>query len=289
MATRNVKRTTTTVRKATTKPKRRQNSVSKRKTSNSRGHSNILNFVVPLVFIIGILVGLGFLLFKGYQTVTASSFFDVKKVEVRGTVRVPKDEVEKIVRQRTERDGVWNAELEQIKTDVEKLTFVKSVVVSRILPDGVLVKIEERNARAVVKLKAGEFWVDDDASISAAVGKNEKTNHILNGWEESDDKKAIKNNQERVKIFLKAQEEWKNLDVLKRVKSINISDLQDVQVTVEDSNQIVSVKLGNEELGKRLQKALSVIEGKGQTIEELISRGGYVNATPRTANLVSQQ
>ena len=91
------------------------------------------SFLVPLVFIVGILFCLGFLMFMGYRTVTASAFFDVKKIDIRGVNRVSKEEIEKIVSQRSEKSGVWNANLTAIKDDVEKLMQVKSAVVARVL------------------------------------------------------------------------------------------------------------------------------------------------------------
>lgn len=282
MATRkrNVKRTTTV--RTTAKPKRRQRrAISSRKGKNT---SSLFNFAVPLVFILGILFCLGFLLFKGYQTVTASSFFDMKKVEVRGTSRVSKEDIQRIVQNQTEQNGVWNAELEQIKADVEKLNYVKTAVISRILPDGILVRVEERIPRAIVRLSSEDFWVDDDAVTVGIVGKNEnRPPFVLRGWDEARTEKAQKDNQERVKLLLKLQEEWQNLGIVKRVTSLNLSDLQDVSVTVEDSKETISVSLGKEDYGRRLQRALTVIEGKGQSIESLISNGGNVVAKYRNS------
>lgn len=276
---RNVKKTTTV--RTTAKPKRRRTAISSRK---KQPNNKLFNFLVPFVFILAILGCLGFLLFKGYQTVTASSFFDVKKIEIRGTSRVSKDEIEKIVRAQTERNGVWNAELEEIKANVEKLNFVKTAVVSRVLPDGVSVRVDERVPRVIVRLNSGDFWVDDDAVIIATVGKNEnRPPFVLRGWDETKAEKAQKDNQERVKIFLKMQDEWQNLGIANRVTSLNLNDLQDVQVTVEDTGETVSVFLGKEDYGKRLQRALSVIEGKGTSIESLISHGGNVVAKYRNS------
>ncbi|HEX8637997.1 MAG TPA: hypothetical protein VF692_08045, partial [Pyrinomonadaceae bacterium] len=66
-----------------------------RKTAKNNG--NFANVFVPLFFILCILFCLGFLGFMGYRTVTASEFFDVKKVEVRGAARSSKEDIEKIV------------------------------------------------------------------------------------------------------------------------------------------------------------------------------------------------
>ena len=50
----------------------------------AKGTGNFVNFFVPLFFIVCILFCLGFLAFMGYRTVTASAFFDVKQIEVKG-------------------------------------------------------------------------------------------------------------------------------------------------------------------------------------------------------------
>lgn len=276
---RNVKRTT--IVRSAARPKRRRTAVSSRRIRKTR---SVFDFLVPFVFILAILGCLGFLLFKGYQTVTASSFFDVRKVEVRGNIRVSREEVEKIVRIQTERDGVWNAELEQIKGEVEKLDFVRSAVVLRMLPDGILVRLEERIPKAVVRLNNTDVWVDEDAVVVGAVGK--ETPHPsfqLRGWDEAKTEKAQKDNQERVRLFLKIQDEWQSLGIEKKIVALNLSDLQDVQAIVQDSGETVSVFLGREDYARRLQSALAVIEGQGQKISYVKSYGrpvqvGYRNS-----------
>lgn len=286
MATR--KRTTakrTTILKNSAKPttnRRKRTAISSRKKGSS---NNIANFLVPFVFIVVILFGLGFLLFKGYQTVTASSFFDVKKIEIRGTSRVSKDEIEKIIRSEAEKNGVWNSRLEEIKAEIEKMSFVKSAVVSRLLPDGIVVRVNERTPRTIVRLGSGDFWTDDEAILIGKVEKNDsRPSFVLRGWDETKSEKAQKDNQERIKLFLKIQDEWQTLGIDKRVIALNLSDLQDVQAIVQDSaSESVSVFLGKEDFGKRLQKAITVLEGKAEPLESLYSRGGNVVAKPKNS------
>src|SRR5215211_3744060 len=146
---------TTTTRKTTTPAKAR------RKTATTRtrtGAGNFVNFFVPLFFIISILFSLGFLGFMGYRTVTASSFFDVKAIEVRGVKRVPREEIEKIVRSEAEAHGVWNTDLNEIRQNIEKITFVKTATVSRVLPNGLRINVVEREPKAVVRIDGGDFW-----------------------------------------------------------------------------------------------------------------------------------
>lgn len=280
MATR--KRTTkktTALRSNSKTVKRRRSPITSRRNQKP---NRLFNFLVPLVFIVAILGCLGFLLFKGYQTVTASSFFDMKKVEIRGISRVSREDIERIVRLQTEQEGVWNARLEEIKADVEKLSFVRTAVVSRILPDGILVRIEERVPKAIVRLHSGDYWSDDDAVLISSVGKNEnRPPFVLRGWDEEKTEKAQKDNQEKIRVYNKIAEEFKSLGIDKKITVLNLSDLRDITANVEDSGESVAVNLGKEEFGKRLQSALKVIEGKGQSIGYVKSYGGPVAVGPR--------
>jgi len=263
-------------------PSRKTNAAGKRPRKRAVANRKInpgkfANFFVPLFFIFGIIACLGVLGLMGYRTVTASNFFDVKTIDVRGLNRASKDDIEKIVSRQTEKSGVWNADLNVIKIDVERLTFVKSAVVSRVLPDGLRVSVRERVPQVIVRIKAGDFWADEESVILSAVGKDEaRPPFVLRGWDESKTEKAAKDNQERVKIYLKMLNEWQDFELARRVSSVNLADLQDPQAVVQDSGETVTVSLGKENFAKRLQKALEVVANKGTQIEAIISNGQNV-------------
>lgn len=266
MATRKRKITTTTSKAAAKTPKRRRAATATRKKSAGSFGS----FFVPLFLIIGILFSLGFLLFMGYRTATASSFFDVKAIEINGINRAPKDEIERIVRSQTEKSGVWNADLGEIKNGIEKLTLVKSAVVSRVLPDGMRINVIERVPQAVVRLSSGEFWADEDAVILGASIKSDlRPPFVLRGWDESKGEKAQKENQERVRVYLKMINEWKEFELYKRVSAVDLSDLQSPQAIVPDSGETVTVVLAKENFGKRLKRGLEIIAKKGKEIKSV--------------------
>jgi cell division septal protein FtsQ len=273
MAKQTRKRTTTT----TTNAKRRTAAPAGRRGAaarKSKSPSRLTMTVVPLFLILCILTCLGFLTFMGYRTVTASSFFDMKKVEVRGANRASREDIEKIVRVEMAKSSVWNANVDEIRTEIEKLAFVKSVAVSRVLPDGVRVNVTERTPRAIVRLNSGDFWVDDDALVLGKAEKNDLQNaFILRGWDEAKTDKTLKDNQERVRLFRKITEDLQKTGVAERVTAINLTYLQDAQVTVEDSGETVSVFLGKEDFGKRLRTALENLAGRGKEIGILISHG----------------
>ncbi len=206
----------------------------------------------------------------GYRTVTASAFFDVKTVDIRGVSRASKDDIEKLVSRQTDKSGVWNADLNEIKSDVEKLTFVKSAVVSRVLPDGLRVSVKERIPRVVVRLSAGVFWTDEESIILAAVNKNEaRPPFVLHGWDESKADKSAKENQERVKIYLKMLNEWQDYELASRVGVVNLANLRELQAIVQDSGESVTIILGTDNFGSRLKSGLEKIAGRGKEIKSI--------------------
>lgn len=245
--------------------KKQQNSSARKKKSG-----NLANFLIPLVFIIGIIFCLGFLMFMGYRTVTASSFFEVKKIEIRGLGRTPREEVEKIVGAQSAKFGVWNADLKQIKDDVEKLRFIKTAVVSRVLPDGLRVSVNERVPRAVVRVGSNDYWADEDAVLLMRAEKSDaNTPFVLRGWDETKSEKATRDNQERVKIYLRMLNDWQEFELAKRVSAVNLADLQSPQAIVPDSGETVTIHLPKDNFGKRLQKGLEIIVGRGREIESV--------------------
>lgn len=243
----------------------------RRTTSNRKKSPGAMtNFFVPLFFIVGILFCLGFLSFMGYRTATASAFFDVRTIDVRGVSRASKDDIERIARSYSERAGVWNADLKSIKADVEKITLVKAAVVSRVLPDGLRINVTERTPKAIVRLGGGDFWADDEAVLFGEVGKDEtRLPFVLRGWDESKTEKAAKDNRERVKIYLKMMIEWQDYELAKRVSAVDLADLREPQAIVQDSGETVTIILANENYKNRLKSGLEKIAGRGREVKSI--------------------
>src|SRR5215471_19343545 len=103
------------------------------------------------------------LIFTGYRAAASASFFNVRTVEIGGTSRASADQVHATVRRALATTGVWRADLSALSTQLEHLPWIRTAIVSRLLPDGVRVRVTERVPRAVIRNAAGRFyWVDDD-------------------------------------------------------------------------------------------------------------------------------
>ena len=93
-----------------------------------------------------------------------------------------------LVRRDVSQTGVWKADLDQLSDHIEQLPWVRSAVVTRVLPDGIRVRITEREPRAVVRNAAGRFiWVDEDAVYLGEMSPTDQMpGFFLRGWNEED-------------------------------------------------------------------------------------------------------
>jgi cell division septal protein FtsQ len=133
------------------------------------------------------------------------------------------------------------------------------------LPDGIRVRITERQPRAVVRTSSGRFmWVDDDAVYLGEMAPTDQMPpFFLRGWSEEEAKQA--ENRGRVAKFLELQNEWDAQGISARVSEVNLMDLRDVRVQLGGDDSQIEVRLGSQELGARLKKALTVLDAQRQT------------------------
>lgn len=213
---------------------------------------------VPAFFKLLLAIVIGVLAFAGYRAAASASFFQVRNIEVQGTSRVSPDDVRAIVKKDAEKTGVWQADLKGMNAHLEKLPWVSSAVVSRVLPDAIRVRITERIPRAVVRTASGRFrWIDDDAVL---LGEMMPTDQIpaffLRGLNEEDPAGAVKENRERVAKFMELQHDWDTAGLSERVSEVNLIDLLDIRAQLAGEYSQIEVRLGSEDHVKRLKAAL---------------------------------
>lgn len=247
--------------------------VRSRKTSSGDGLSS--RVMIPLgicgVMLLGIALVVGF----GYKTATASEFFKIKNVDVRGYDRTSADDIRKVVMASAGQTGVWNADLGDIRTKIEKFPFVKSAAVSMQLPAGIRVNVVERIPTAIVHLTSGDFLVDGDGTILAAANDKDRQQFpfSLQGWDETKTEKAVTDNISRLKVYKKMVDEWQQFSLAERVKQVNLANPREPIAVVEDSGNRISVTLARDSLGKSLKTALEALAGKGAKIKAVDVEG----------------
>ncbi len=264
----------TVKRTRTTSARKRSTSLSaSRRRAASRDYGR---FALPFLIGVALLVGIGFLGLMGYRTAIASDFFNVTRIDVRGTERVSVDDVKRIVAANTEKTGVWRSDLFEIREKVEKLPFVKTAAVSMVLPYGLRVNVTERVPVAVVKLSQGEFLVDGEGVVLNPVAKAEPNMpFVMRGWDETKNEKSVTDNAARLKLYKRMLDEWREFGVSDRVKEVNLTDLRDPNATIEESGRSISVSLAKDNLGKGLKSAVEAVAGKGEKVRAVNSAGVY--------------
>lgn len=265
----------------------------RRKQSRGRSRSGNANrfgnFFLPLFLSICLLICLSVLGYIGLQSVTASKFFEVKAVQVRGTERSSREDIARIASHSAEVTGVWNADLDELKAKIEKLPFVKTASVSRVLPHGLQVNIIERVPIAVVKLPGGDMLVDDEGNLLAqANGPEEGLPVTLSGWDEAKTERAVKENLERVKLYQKMIAEWREAGLVARVTGIDLKDLREPKAVAEDSGLPVSIAVGREAFAQHLKNGISAIVGKGETFEGVSLVGSNMILNSRKNNAATE-
>ena len=267
------RKTSTKTKASSVKLKRTSSATRARNTAVKRTFGR---FVLPLIIICLLLGGLAFLGFSGYRTATASEFFSLKNIDVRGTERTSPEDIRRVVAAAAEKPGVWNADLSDIRAKIEKFSFVKSAAVSMILPAGIRVNVTERIPAAIVHLTSGNYLVDGDGVILAAATANDKDiPFVLQGWDESKTEKAMPDNLARLKLYKKMLDEWKQFDLVSRVKEVNLANPREPVAVVEDSGRSIAVTLAKDDLGKSLKLAIEAVSGKGAKVKSVDAEGNY--------------
>lgn len=271
MAKKTAKRSTSNTKAAKRSPKARGTEPRVRQAGPSRFSHYFLPGLISLVMLVCLLG----LIVLGYRTVTASEFFEVKRVDVSGVSRASADDIRRIVSGQAERTGVWNTDIADLRQKIEKLPFVKFAAVSRVLPNGMKVVVTERVPIGVVKVASGNFLIDADGELLAPPATEDSGMITIFGWDEGKTERATRDNAARIKLFQKMIADWGEFGLAKRVKGVNLSDLQEPQATVEDSGSKISITLARDDLSKSLKSALEAVAGKGDRVKSVNAAGVY--------------
>ncbi|NNE66369.1 MAG: FtsQ-type POTRA domain-containing protein [Pyrinomonadaceae bacterium] len=262
------KRKTTRRRKTTTATRRKP----RRRKKNS---DKLVNFFVPLFLLVCIVGALGFVLFFGFKSVAASPFFEVEKVETNGLRVISKETVERIVRNGTAGKGVWGADLHEIQIELSKIDYVRHVSVSRVLPNTIRVMVAERKPVGLVRSGDKIYRIDTDARLLEPIPgiTRDRENFLMTGWNPDISDDAEKENKKRLELYLTLKEEWQRFGLSRRVISVDLEKIRDVQALITDSGETVRLSLGSEDFANRLKEGIKHSAGNGKRISRIILDG----------------
>ena len=213
-----------------------------------------LKFVVAMVVVIGLLIG--------YRMAASAALFQVRSIDVTGTSRTSAEEIQGLTRRALARTGVWRADLRSISNELSRLPGVRRAVVTRVLPDGIRVRITERVPLAVVRTSAGHFvWADDEGVM---LGEMKPDDHMpsffIRGWNEEGSEDARRENAERVQKYLALEKEWTAAGLSQRISEVTLFDFQDVRVQLAGDDSQVEVRLHSDPSAPSLNFGLQQLD-----------------------------
>ena len=243
------------------RPTRRESAA--RRTSGRNLFRTLLGYV-PAIFKYVMAAAALIALVLGYRAAASASLFQVQSVDVSGASRVSTEEITTVTRRAVSHTGVWRADLAAISANLQRLPGVRRAIVTRVLPDGLRVRIIERVPVAVVRTSAGHFlWVDDEGM---ALGEMKATDHMpaffIRGWNEEDGDEIRKENAERVQRYLELTRAWDLIGLSERVSEVSLIDIRDVRAQLAGDDSQIEVRLGAEDFGERLKAALGVLDAE---------------------------
>jgi len=213
-----------------------------------------LKFVLTILTVVALIVG--------YRVAASASLFQARSVDVTGTSRTSAEEIEGLTRRAVARTGVWRADLSAISSELGRLPGVRRAIVTRLLPDSLRVRVTERVQVAVVHTSAGHFvWVDDEGvTMEEMKPADRMPPFFIRGWNEDGSEDARKENIERIQKYLEIAREWEVAGLAERVSEVNLIDVRDVRAQLAGNDSQIEMRLGAQDLGRRLKMALDVLD-----------------------------
>jgi cell division septal protein FtsQ len=249
------------------RPARRERGSSAKQSSNGGSRLRRVLIYFPLAGKLLLAIITGLLIFAGYRAAASASFFQARSVEVNSTSRVSADEIRNVVRRAVAQTGVWRADLDGISAELKRMPWVRTAVVSRVLPDGLRVRVTERVPSAVVRTASGRLvWVDTDAVMLGAIRPTDvMPPFFIRGLDEAETSAARVANRERMQRYELMRGEWEAQGLGERVSEVNLDDLRDVRAQLAGDDSQIEVRLGREDFGNRLKRALIELDNQRNT------------------------
>lgn len=197
-----------------------------------------------------------------YNQIVSLPAFQLRDIEVSGNSRISSAEVEKAIKQNLS-GTLMTTNLKGLQEQLHSFIWIKRAQVTRILPDTLRVKIEERKPIALIRFEGEEtpFWVDDEG---VTLGEYDSTLDkelppLVIGFNREAVKTDKEENLERIEMYKQLMNAFdggpKKYSPL--IEEMDISNLKDIRILLSEG--AVEVDLGDRDFRARLTRALEVL------------------------------
>ena len=131
------------------------------------------NRISPLRKIIGI-IGI----IAGILLIASTSYFNVKNYEITGNSYYSKEEIMVMGDCKSGQNIFWGTDLKDIKTRLEKDSYMEGVKVKRVLPNTIAIELDERRQVAAVVYGQHYVVIDSDGIVLRNTEVDPKVTHV---------------------------------------------------------------------------------------------------------------
>ena len=183
--------------------------------------------------------------------VESDARFRLHSIELRGGKFVSALEVEEVFF--PDRDqSIYLIPLDERRREVERIPWVRSATVARVLPDHVAVTVEERAPVAFLWTRRGIALVDGEGVILDTPEQSQWTFPVLRGVSEQEPVEKRKARMERYLKLRDALGQQKG-EMPPEISEVDLADAADLAVVVTDAYGAVRLHLGEERFPDRYE------------------------------------
>jgi hypothetical protein len=219
----------------------------------------------------------------GYNAMAGSRLFQVRRVVVSEASEPLRADVEQTVRRVVGQSRLLDIDLASLRQKVETVPRVRAAAVARVLPDGIFVRVVERQPVVLVRRESESLvWLDEDAiemgdftdvSLDSGTGEAREIPPVAKGFSEGTrTQAAIAEDRERIAVFKQIESEFRESPnpLWNLIDQIDLTFTRDVNLRL--AHPPVMIHVGSRDFRKRFEKALQVLQAIKQGDSELPGR-----------------
>jgi hypothetical protein len=222
----------------------------------------------------------------GYNALAGSRLFLLHRVTVSDAGSALQADIEQMIRRGVGQTRLMEVDLSALRQKIETMPRVRAASVARVLPDGIFVRVVERQAAVLVRRDSeGLVWLDEDAVEMGEFSEVKPPNSaskssdaseippIAKGFAEGNrSQAAIAEDRERIAIYKQIEREFSegSSPLWSLIDQIDLTFTKDINVRL--AHPPVLIHIGSTDFRKRFERALQVLQAVKQGDAELPNR-----------------
>ena len=225
------------------------------------------------------------LLILGYNVLASSKLFQLHRITIADAEPAVQSEIEQMIRRSIGQSSLMDVDLPGLRQKIEAMPRIRSASVGRILPDGIFVRVSQRQPAVLVRRESEVLtWLDEDAvevgefsDLKAASASNPNSTAevppIAKGFAEGNrSQAAIAEDRERIALYKRIEQEFTEgpNPLWNLIDQIDLSFTKSVNMRL--AHPPVLIHIGSTDFRKRFERALQVLQSVRQRDSEQLSR-----------------